>query len=143
MRLGQRQPRHRRKGNPATLETSAIEPKEFIVGYDALAVYVHKDNPLNSISLDELAEIFGEGGKMTKWSQLGVDSKAIRNDEIVRVCRQNSSGTYAYFRDVVLGKKGEYKLGSLDQSGSEDVVALIANTPGAIGYSGMGFAGRG
>ncbi len=120
-----------------------LKPKEFIVGYDALAVYVHEDNPLNSISLDELAEIFGEGGRITKWSQLGVRSEAIRNDAIVRVCRQNSSGTYAYFRDVVLGKHGEYKLGSLDQCGSADVVALIAHTPGAIGYSGMGFAGPG
>ena len=38
------------------------EPKEFIVGYDALAVYVHKDNPLDEITLEQLAEIFGEGG---------------------------------------------------------------------------------
>ena len=49
------------------------EPREIVVGYDALAVYVHKDNPLDSISLEDLAEIYGEGGKITRWSQLGVD----------------------------------------------------------------------
>ena len=53
------------------------EPKEIIVGYDALAVYVHKDNPLDSISIEELAEIYGEGGKITRWSQLGVDPKRL------------------------------------------------------------------
>ena len=53
-----------------------VEPTEHVVGFDALAVYVHKNNPLDSISLEELAEIYGEGGKITKWSQLGVESKA-------------------------------------------------------------------
>jgi phosphate transport system substrate-binding protein len=112
---------------------------EHIVGYDALAVYVHKNNPLDTISLEELAEIYGDSGKITKWSQLGIDSKTLGTDEITRVSRQNSSGTYAYFREAVLGKGRDYKLGSIDQNGSKDVVALIANTPGAIGYSGMGY----
>src|SRR5215471_15884658 len=48
------------------------EPKEIIVGYDALAIYVHKDNPLSEITIDQLAQIYGEGGQITKWSQLGV-----------------------------------------------------------------------
>ncbi len=60
-------------------------------------------------------------------------------DKIVRVSRQNNSGTYAYFREAVLGEK-EYKLGSIDQSGSKDVVELVSKTPNAIGYSGMGYA---
>jgi len=120
-----------------------VEPKEHIVGYDALAVYVHKDNPLEAISLEELAEIYGEGGRITRWSQLGVDSAALGSDEITRVSRQNSSGTYAYFREVVLGKQRDYKQGTLDQSGSKDVVALISRTPSAIGYSGMGYVTSG
>jgi phosphate transport system substrate-binding protein len=116
-----------------------VDPKEYIVGYDALAIYVNKNNPLESISLEELAEIYGDGGKITKWSQLGVESKVLGSDAITRVSRQNSSGTYAYFREAVLGKGRDYKLGTIDQSGSKDVVALIANTPSAIGYSGMGY----
>jgi phosphate transport system substrate-binding protein len=116
-----------------------LDAKEYIVGYDALAVYVHKDNPLDAISIEELAEIYGEGGKTNKWSQLGIDSKVLGSDEITRVSRQNSSGTYAYFREAVFGKGRDYKLGSIDQSGSKDVVALISTTPSAIGYSGMGY----
>jgi phosphate transport system substrate-binding protein len=119
------------------------EPKEHIVGYDALAVYVHPDNPLDSISLDELAEIFGDGGQTVRWSQLGVDYRSHGREMIVRVGRQNSSGTYAYFREAVLGKKRDFKLGSIDRSGSKDVVALISRTPLALGYSGMGYATSG
>jgi phosphate transport system substrate-binding protein len=119
------------------------DPKEHIVGYDALAVYVHKDNPLDTISIAELAEIYGQDGAISKWSQLGIDSKALGSDEITCVSRQNSSGTYVYFREAVLGKGRDYKLGTIDQSGSKDVVALIANTPSAIGYSGMGYAAPG
>jgi len=115
------------------------EPKEHIVGLDALALYVHKDNPIESISTDELAEIYGEGGKIDKWALLGVSNKLCASDDITRVSRQNNSGTYAYFREHVLGKKRDYKQGSIDQSGSKDVVALVARTPCAIGYSGMGY----
>ena len=57
----------------------------------------------------------------------------------MRVSRQNSSGTYAYFREHVLGKGRDFKDGSIDQSGSKDVVTLVARTPCAIGYSGMGY----
>ncbi len=60
-------------------------------------------------------------------------------DEIIRVSRQSSSGTYEFFREHVLNKK-DFKLGSRDMNGSKDVVELVARTPGAIGYSGMGYA---
>lgn len=113
------------------------EPKEHIVGYDALAIYVHPQNPIESITIEELAEIYGDGGSITQWSQLGVKNPG--GDEIQRISRQNSSGTYAYFRQAVLGEKRDFKDGSIDQSGSKDVVALISRTPSAIGYSGMGY----
>jgi len=116
------------------------DPIEWIVGYDALAVYVHKDNPVEELTLSQLSEIYAEGGSVDKWSQLDVDIKAQgASDEIVRVSRQNSSGTYFYFRKYVMSDK-DYKLGSLDMSGSKDVVELVGKTLGAIGYSGMGYA---
>ena len=59
--------------------------------------------------------------------------------EIVRVSRQNNSGTYAYFQETVLGED-PYKLGSLDMHGSKDVVDLVEHTPCAIGYSGLAYA---
>jgi phosphate transport system substrate-binding protein len=114
-----------------------VEAKEHIVGYDALAIYAHPRNPIQSISIGELAGIYGEGGKITQWSQLGI--KNPHSDKIIRVSRQNSSGTYAYFRNAVLGKGKDYKLGSIDANGSKDVVALVSRTPTAIGYSGMGY----
>jgi phosphate transport system substrate-binding protein len=115
------------------------EPKEIIVGYDALAIYVHKDNPLDAISMEELAAIYGEDGKITKWSQLGVKEGRLADEDVTRVSRQSSSGTYIYFREVVLGPGKDFRLGSIDQSGSKDVVALVSRTPSAIGYSGMGY----
>jgi len=115
------------------------EPKGIIVAYDALAVYVHKDNPLNEITLEDLAKIYAEGGTTTKWSQLGVSIPGVRDDEIVRVSRQSSSGTYEFFREHVLAKK-DFKLGSRDMNGSKEVVELVGNTLTAIGYSGMGYA---
>jgi phosphate transport system substrate-binding protein len=115
------------------------DPHEIMVGYDALAVYVQKDNPLNEITLDQLGEIYAENGKIAKWSQLGIKPPG-GSDEIIRVSRQSNSGTYFYFREAVLGKGRDFRLGSRDMQGSKDVVELVANTPGAIGYSGMGYA---
>jgi phosphate transport system substrate-binding protein len=113
------------------------EPKEFIVGYDALGIYVHKDNPINEISTEQLAEIYKEGGSVAKWSELGVQIPGGK-DEIIRVSRQSSSGTYEFFREHILSKK-DFKLGSRDMNGSKEVVELVASTPGAVGYSGMGY----
>jgi len=114
-------------------------PEEWVVGYDAIAIYAHKDNPIEELTVEQLAGIYGEGGSIEKWSQLGVDpAKVGGNDKIVRVSRMNNSGTYVYFREHVLGKK-DYKLGAQSMSGSKDAVELVGRTPGAIGYSGMGY----
>jgi len=113
-------------------------PREFMVGFDALAVYVNKSNPLNEVTIDQLADIYAEGGKLTKWSQLGVKMPD-GSDEIIRISRQSNSGTYFYFREAILGNGRDFKLGSRDMQGSKDVVELVANTPSAIGYSGMGY----
>ncbi len=115
-------------------------PQEFIVGYDALAVYVHHDTPLDKITITELAKIYGEDGNITKWSDLGVAHENCPSNKIIRISRQSNSGTYFYFREALLGKTQDFKLGSLDLHGSKDVVEVIGRTPCAIGYSGMGYA---
>ena len=51
---------------------NGVEPIEYIVGYDALAVYLHADNPIGSLSLEQLKAVYGEGGTVTRWSDLGV-----------------------------------------------------------------------
>lgn len=123
---------------------NGVDPVEHIVGYDALAVYIHQDNPLESITLEQLASIYGDGGTTTHWSQIGVTLPGVTpmsdKDEIIRVSRQNNSGTYVYFKEAVLGKGKDYKLGSRDLHGSKDVVDLVEKTPGAIGYSGLAYA---
>lgn len=132
-----------RKMRDAEIEAAranGVEPIEFIVGYDALAVYVHEDNPVGSLTLGQLKGIYGEGGTLTRWSDLGVEVPGCASDEIVLVSRQNNSGTYVYFREAVLGDDTEYKLGSRDMHGSKDVVDLVENTPCAIGYSGLAYA---
>lgn len=115
------------------------DPVEFLVAYDALAVYVHKANPLKGISREQLACIYGESGTCTTWTDLGVEVPGCANQEIVRIGRQNNSGTYAFFREWVLGDKTDFKLGSRDMQGSKDVVDLVERTPCAIGYSGLGY----
>ena len=111
-------------------------PVEHIVGYDALAVFLHQDNPLDSIGIAQLAEIYGEEGETESWEQLGIEVPGCKGQEIILVSRQNNSGTYAYFRKAVLGGKRDYKLGTRDMHGSKDVVHLVEKTPCAIGYSG-------
>lgn len=114
-------------------------PTETVVGYDALAIYVHPSNPVETVSLEQLAEIYGWDGKLTRWSQVAPEHRWSQRDAIVRVSRQAGCGTYSYFREAVLGKQRDFKLGSVDQSGSKAVVALVSRTPNAVGYSGMGY----
>ncbi len=121
-------------------DNTGKEPVEFVVGYDALAVYVHRDNPLEQVTIQQLADIYGEKGTATEWSALGISHKLCSSGEIIRVSRQSNSGTYHYFRETLLGNTQDFKLGSRDLHGSKDVVELVERTPCAIGYSGMGYA---
>jgi phosphate transport system substrate-binding protein len=121
-------------------QNTGKRPVEFVVGFDALAVYVHRDNPLDEISIGQLAQIYGEKGNLTQWTQLGINHTACASDEIIRISRQSNSGTYYYFREALLGSTQDFKLGSRDLHGSKDVVDLVGSTPCTIGYSGMGYA---
>ncbi|MBT8038981.1 MAG: phosphate ABC transporter substrate-binding protein [Xanthomonadales bacterium] len=115
------------------------EPVQHVVGFDALAIFLHADNPLDEISISQLADIYGDGGTSLSWTDLGVEVPGCKDQEIVVVSRQNNSGTYAYFRDAVLGSR-DFKLGTRDMHGSKDVVDLVEKTPCAIGYSGLAYA---
>ena len=115
-------------------------PIEHVVGYDALAVFLHPDNPMTEISIDQLKGIYGRKGKVKNWSDLGVTVPGCKGNEIVIVSRQNNSGTYVYFKKAVLGKKGKYRSGTLDMHGSKDVVDLVEKTPCSIGYSGLAYS---
>ena len=123
----------------AAARANGSDPVQHLVGYDALAVYTHADNPLDALTMEQLADIYGDDGTLERWSQLGIEIPGCPSDDIVRVSRQNNSGTFAYFREAVLDNY-DFKLGSHDMHGSKDVVDLVAHTPCAIGYSGLAYA---
>jgi len=121
---------------------AGMDLQEHVVGYDAVAVYLHRDNPLQSLSFAQLGEIFGRGGNVNRWTNLGVEVPGCKDQQIVLVGRQNSSGTYAYFRKRAIGKKyrNKFRAGVLGMQASKDLVDLVGKTPCAIGYSSFAYA---
>jgi len=116
------------------------EVHEHVIGHDALAIYVNPANPLDAISVQELQEIWAEDGALTDWSML---TPAI-SGKLVLIGRQNSSGTYDYFREVVCGKTAagvhrEFRGGVSELNGSSEVIEKIAKVRQALGYTGMGY----
>jgi phosphate transport system substrate-binding protein len=122
-----------------TKSVTVKDVKEFAVCYDALAVYSHPSNPIKEISVEELREIWAEGGNMTTWEQI---NPAMRG-KIALFGRQNNSGTYDYFREHVCGKKDgkqrEFRGGISEMNGSAEVVENVSKTVTGLGYSGMGY----
>lgn len=117
-----------------------MRPVQYVVGYDALAVFVNPNNPIESLSLSQLEQIFAEGGTIRTWDDLQVHVPNCPKQKIVRAGRQNNSGTYVYFRNAVLGRGQDYDFGIMDMLSSKDVVHLVEKTPCAIGYSGLAYA---
>ncbi|NOX38495.1 MAG: phosphate ABC transporter substrate-binding protein [Calditrichaeota bacterium] len=120
-----------------------FKPTEIRVALDALAVFVNRDNPLDCLSLQELDAIFSSTRKrgypedITRWGQLGLTG-AWANKPISIFGRNSASGTYGFFKKVVL-KKGDYKSTVKEQPGSASVVQGITKDRYAIGYSGIGY----
>jgi phosphate transport system substrate-binding protein len=103
-------------------------PTEFVAGYDALAVYVHESNPVDRLTLAQIAGIYADNGPIEGWSDLGVHHPTCPRDTVVRISRQSSSGTYDFFREIALDKH-DFKLGTLELNGSKEVVELVSHTP--------------
>ena len=123
------------------------KPTAIGVALDSLAVYVHKDNPIQAISLQEVDAIFSKNrkGGLTKkietWGQAGLNG-SWANKPISLYGRNSASGTYGYFKKKALFK-GDYKDTVKEQPGSASVVQGVASDRGAIGYSGIGYATSG
>ncbi|MBL8730423.1 MAG: phosphate ABC transporter substrate-binding protein [Planctomycetes bacterium] len=135
--------RHLKDSEVEAAKKHGHTPVQHHVGYDGIAIYVHKDNPIVSITLEQLREMFGDGGSISRWSQLGVEIGAGNGDDdrIVLASRQNNSGTYEYFREAVLGgDSGRFKSECNNLNGSKDVVDFCGKTRSAIGYSGLAYA---
>ncbi len=122
------------------------KPTKIGVALDSLAVFVNKDNPIKSLSLDEVDAIFSKthkrgGGDITTWGQLGVTGK-LATMPISLYGRNSASGTYGYFKEHALNK-GDFKPTVKEQPGSASVVEGVAKELGGIGYSGIGYATSG
>jgi phosphate transport system substrate-binding protein len=119
------------------------KPTEIRTSYDALSVFVHKDNPIKQLSLAEVEAIFGKSRRrgykanVTTWGQLGLTGEWA-NKPIGLYGRNSASGTYGFFREHVL-KNGDYKDTVKEQPGSASVVQGITEDRYAIGYSGTGY----
>ncbi|MGE0190417.1 MAG: PstS family phosphate ABC transporter substrate-binding protein [Planctomycetota bacterium] len=121
-------------GYPATQLATAI---------DTLAVYVHKDNPIKSLTLQQVDAIFSKTRKggydkdITTWGDLGLTGEWASRP-ITLYGRNSASGTYGYFKEHACFK-GDYKDSVREQPGSSAVVASVASDLSGIGYSGVGY----
>lgn len=118
------------------------KPLEVRVAIDALAVYVHKDNPVKGLTMQQVDSIFsstfkGGGTAIKKWGQTGLEGEWAGRD-ISKYGRNSASGTYGFFKDVAL-MKGDFDASVKEQPGSSAVVQGVATDLGGIGYSGIGY----
>lgn len=137
------------------MKGSEIDAFEAAYGYkptavgtaiDALAVFVNKDNPLKSISSQEIDSVFSNtyrkgGNPITEWGQLGIEG-SLGNRPISLYGRNSASGTYGFFKKVALGG-GDFSSNVKEQPGSSSVVQGIGSDLAGIGYSGIGYTTSG
>lgn len=121
----------------AAAEANGISPVEFTVARDAIAVVVHPSNPVDTLTLEQISEIYT--GNITNWSQVGGEDRPI-----VLLSRESNSGTYVYFLENVirLGNKESELLFTPDtllMPSSEGISTEVRQNPNAIGYDGLGY----
>jgi len=107
-----------------------VNPVGTVIALDGIAVIVHKSNPINDITIDDLKKIYT--GKMTNWSNLGGKGK------IVVVSRDAASGTFEVFNEKVL-TGAKLTESALMQASNLEVARTVEQTPGGIGYVGLGY----
>ena len=119
------------------------KPTELRTSYDALAIYVNKDNPITQLTLAQVEAIFSKTRKrgykedIKTWGQLGLTGDWA-NRPISLYGRNSASGTYGFFKEHTL-KNGDYKTTVKEQPGSASVVQGVAEDRFGIGYSGIGY----
>lgn len=140
--------RRMKSGEMAAFEQKfGYKPTEIRVAIDALAIFVHKDNPIKGLTIAEADAVFsatrkcGHPEDVTRWGQLGLTG-AWASRDIQLFGRNSVSGTYGYFKDHALCK-GDFKSTVNEQPGSASVVQSVSASLNAIGYSGIGYTTAG
>ena len=117
------------------------------VGIDTIAVFVHRDNPIEGLTIEQVDAIFsatrrcGAAEPIDRWGQVGLTG-AWANRDITLYSRNAVSGTYGYFRQHALCD-GDFRDSINEQPGSSSVVQGVAESINGIGYSGIGYATSG
>ncbi|MBN2621313.1 phosphate ABC transporter substrate-binding protein [candidate division WOR-3 bacterium] len=114
-----------------TARERGVNPVEHIVARDGIAVVVHPDNSLTDISIEQLKGIYT--GEICRWDKIGVDGGTI-----VVVSRDASSGTFETFNELALGN-AKLTDSALMLASNLEIARIIAQTPDAIGYVGLGY----
>lgn len=124
-------------------EKYGYKPTAVPVAIDALAVFVHKDNPIKALTMHQVDAIFsstrlcGEDKDLKTWGDVGLTGEWA-SKPIQLFGRNSVSGTYGYFKEEALCK-GDFRSNVNEQPGSASVVQSISSTLNAIGYSGIGY----
>lgn len=106
-------------------------PTEYKVALDGLSVYVHPENPLKELTMDQVKDIFT--GKIKNWKEVGGP------DQVISVySRENSSGTYEFFKDHVL-KGQDFAANAQTMPGTAAIVQAVVKDKFSIGYGGAAF----
>jgi phosphate transport system substrate-binding protein len=118
-------------------KSSGVDPVEFVIARDAIAVIINHDNPVERLTLQQISDIYS--GKISNWNQVGGEDRPI-----VRLSRETNSGTHVYFLENVLrlGQKDNKTLfapETLLLPSSEGITSEIRQNPNAIGYDGLGY----
>lgn len=118
----------------ATAQEKGVNPVETVIARDAIVLVVHPSNALAGLTLAEIKAIYT--GKVSNWSEVGG-----ADQEIIVVSRDSASGTFETFNELALeGEK--VRADALLQASNAAVVTTVANTPGAIGYVGLGYVSK-
>ncbi len=104
---------------------------QHVVAKDGIAIIVHRDNPVTSLTLEEVRAIYA--GNIRNWNEVGGDDR-----EIVVIGRDSASGTREYFSEEVMGGDDFYP-GQLEKNSNGAVAQTVRQTPSAIGYVGLGY----
>jgi phosphate transport system substrate-binding protein len=118
-------------------ETNGVNPVEYIVARDAIAIVVNPSNPVTQLTIQQLSDIYS--GKINKWIEVGGEDRVI-----VRLSRETNSGTHVFFLENVirLGNTDNKTLFATDTlllPSSEGITAETRDNPNAIGYDGLGY----
>lgn len=124
-------------GERTEAESGGVEPMEHVVARDAIAVIVHRNNPVQRLTLQQISDIYS--GKINRWSEVGGLDRPI-----VRLSRETNSGTHVYFLEQVLrqGNPDDDTLFATDTlllPSSEGITSELGYNENAIGYDGLGY----